>query len=389
MKHYYADLHIHIGRTHLGKPVKITGSKSLTIDAIIHTASNIKGLDLIGVIDCHVPEIIREIEMKIQKEEGFEREDGGLQFGRLTFLLGSEIEIYDENCKGPIHVLVFLPTLESMKQFSKWLSCRMKNIHLSSQRLYESGKQLQREIDKLGGLFIPAHIFTPFKSLYGKGVESSLYEVFDPAFIDAVELGLSSNAQMADQIKELHRYAYVTNSDAHSLKTIAREYQKIKMKTPSFHEIKLALHNKDGRKIESNFGLEPRLGKYYRTACQHCYAKKAAGETACVRCGRTKWVKGVYERLQQLKNTDAPRTRRPPYIEQIPLECIPGIGAKTLKKLSSAFGTEMNILHEATFKQLLDAVPENIAKKIIDAREGNIKILEGGGGRYGKLLWLK
>ncbi|HWJ78175.1 MAG TPA: TIGR00375 family protein, partial [Niallia sp.] len=55
MEQFYTDLHIHIGRTKSGKPVKITASKSLTLSAIIEFTSKQKGLDMIGIIDCHSP----------------------------------------------------------------------------------------------------------------------------------------------------------------------------------------------------------------------------------------------------------------------------------------------------------------------------------------------
>src|SRR5690625_6682345 len=112
----------------------------------------------------------------------------------------------------------------------------MKNITLSSQRYYGSAKELQYKVKELEGLFIPAHVFTPFKSLYGKGVTESLTEVFDADLIDGIELGLSSDTKMADQIEELHRYTFLTNSDSHSLAKIGREYQQIKMMEPSFQE---------------------------------------------------------------------------------------------------------------------------------------------------------
>src|SRR5690606_1394558 len=90
---------------------------------------------------------------------------------------GSEIEVYDEYCHGPIHVLCFMPSLENMEQFTRWLAKRMKNVTLSSQRYYGTAKELQYKVKELEGIFIPAHIFTPFKSLYGKGVRRSLEEV--------------------------------------------------------------------------------------------------------------------------------------------------------------------------------------------------------------------
>src|SRR5699024_9499492 len=199
-----------------------------------------------------------------------ELKEGGIQYNQTTLLLGSEIEVYDRNAKGPIHVLCFFPFLSVMEEFSRWLSQHMKNIELSSQRFYGDGIELQQKTSQLGGLFIPAHVFTPFKSVYGKGVETSLTEILDPNYIDAIELGLSSDTTMADSIQELHDFTFVSNSDAHSLAKIAREYQLIEMKTPTFQELKLALYQKDGRSIKKNFGMNPKLGKYYSTVCAKC-----------------------------------------------------------------------------------------------------------------------
>ena len=55
----------------------------------------------------------------------------------------------------------------------------------------------------------------------GRGVKTSLTEVFIPEYIDAIELGLSSDTNMADGIAELHSYSFLSNSDAHSLGKIA------------------------------------------------------------------------------------------------------------------------------------------------------------------------
>jgi uncharacterized protein (TIGR00375 family) len=385
MEEYFADLHIHIGRTGSGKPVKITGAKSLTIENILLESTNVKGIDMVGVIDCHVPEVLDELQALINAGDVIELSEGGLRFQHVTLILGSEIEIYDENCKGPIHVLAFLPTIDSMRKFSFWMSKRMKNITLSSQRMYETGKNLQKKVSELKGLFIPAHIFTPYKSLYGRGVVSSLEEVFDPDMIDAVELGLSSNTSMADQIKELHRYSYVTNSDAHSLPKIGREYQKVKMASPSFEELRKALHRKEGREIVANYGLDPKLGKYHRTTCDDCLTILENTVDACPHCGKTKIIKGVYDRLLELKSHNGDHSNRPPYIHQEPLEFIPGLGPKTLQKLRDYFKTEMAILHEAPENSLQSLLPPTVAESIIKARKGALSFHEGGGGKYGKV----
>ncbi|WP_407268783.1 endonuclease Q family protein [Radiobacillus sp. PE A8.2] len=383
---YYADLHIHIGRDHHGNPVKITGSKTLTLTNILQEANHRKGIDLVGVIDCHAPAVQQEIEQLIGEGSAYELEGGGIRFKDVTLLLGSEIEIYDENCRGPIHVLCFLPTLIKMKQFTGWLSERMTNINLSSQRYYGTAKQLQYKTKELGGLFIPAHVFTPFKSLYGKGVEQSLAEVLDADLVDAIELGLSSDTPMADQISELHNYTFLTNSDAHSLAKIAREYQAITMEHPSFTEFEYAIHNVDGRCIDANYGLHPLLGKYYSTVCSSCLS--AVGENqACQNCGSVSSVKGVSDRIQELKDTNQPSSARPPYMYQVPLEYIPTLGPKTLNNLLAALGTEMYVLHKATPAELKKVVSNKIAEAICSMREGNFDIDAGGGGKYGKIQY--
>jgi uncharacterized protein (TIGR00375 family) len=385
MNSYFADLHIHIGRTWNGKAVKITGAKSLTFTNIIQHARTVKGLDIIGIIDCHSPEVIEEMEALMQSGDLVEAQRGGLLYGDMLILMGSELEIYDENCKGPIHILAFLPDMDRLKQFSHWLSNHLKNINLSSQRIYVTGRMLQNKVKELGGLFLPAHVFTPFKSLYGKGVEHSLTEVFDPNLIDGIELGLSANTEMADVIGELHRYTYVTNSDAHSLGKIAREYQRIKMKELSFTCFQEALHNQEGQHVEANYGLDPFLGKYHETVCANCYEKVQLNDSSCEACGHTKFIKGVATRIRELQTAQG-RKDRPPYIHQVPLDFIPGLGPKLFQKLLDHFGTEMDILHHVPEEALSEVIPKRVADFIVSARKGELAFQVGGGGKYGKII---
>ncbi|WP_353856519.1 TIGR00375 family protein [Bacillus sp. Bos-x628] len=385
MREFFADIHIHIGRTRTGRAVKITGARSLTIDQILIEASQSKGMGMIGVIDAQSPEVLEELIDGVKEGRYSELDDGGLSFGQTVLLLGSELEINDGYSNGPIHVLAFMPTLIKMSEFSAWLALHMKNVHLSSQRLYVDGRTLQHKVKELGGLFIPAHIFTPHKSLYGKGVKASLTEVFDPNFIDAVELGLSCDTSMASQLSELNRYPFLTNSDAHSLGKIAREYTKILMDHASFREFALALQGKDGRKITGNYGLAPQLGKYYHTTCEKCGVRPNENDHVCQACGHTRFIKGVSERLKELADQESDKGKRPPYVHQLPLQFIPGVGARTLEKLKTVFQTEMNILHQATEKELKNVLPEKTANYIIKARKGEVGLIAGGGGVYGKV----
>ena len=385
MKEFYADLHIHIGRTKSGKAVKITASKTLTFSNILQAASERKGLDLIGIIDCHSPEVILEMEELIANGEMYELPEGGLRFQDMTIIPGSEIEIYDQHCQGPIHILTYFPNLETMRIFSKWMSSFVKNMTLSTQRIYIDGITLQKMVHSLGGLFIPAHVFTPFKSLYGKGVISSVTEVLDPSEIDAMELGLSADTMMISGIKELDQYVFLTNSDAHSLGKIAREYQKLRLEQASFSELKKALQEVEGREIIANYGLNPLLGKYHQTVCGACYQKVDIGALHCPACHSKNIIKGVSTRIKELSVKVEHLRPRPPYIHQVPLDFIPGLGPKLLDRLLQSFGTEMKILHEVSMEELTEVVPQKLARYIDLARAGNLSFEIGGGGRFGKI----
>lgn len=384
MQTYYMDLHIHIGRTMHGDPVKITASDQLTLTNIVEEAAYRKGLQLIGVIDGQVPAVQSEVIQLIERGQAEELEDGGVQYGPLTLLLGSEIEVYDEHCQGPIHVLCYFPYIETMQQFTVWLSERMKNINLSSQRYYGSAIELQQKVRELGGIFVPAHMFTPFKSLYGKGVKQSLEEVLNPELIDAVELGLSADSRMADSLSQLHDFTFLSNSDAHSTPKIAREYQSVQLQAPTFEELRLALQKKAGRKVLANYGMNPLLGKYHQTVCADCLSEKEFNEE-CPECGSMKSVRGVADRIEELSDFEGTREGRPPYVYQIPLEYIPKLGPKTLQKLLDVFGTEMSILHDATLEELREVLPKQLAERIVMNRKGKLSIEAGGGGRYGRV----
>lgn len=151
MECLFADLHVHIGRTKNGDPVKISASKHLTLQEVIHHAVKVKGMDILGIIDCHVPAVLDEIQELIFRGELEEHADGGLMYQNGTVILGSEIEIYDDHCSGPIHVLVYFPYFNRMKHFSDWLSERTTNINLSSQRYYGTATELQTKVNELGG----------------------------------------------------------------------------------------------------------------------------------------------------------------------------------------------------------------------------------------------
>ena len=388
MKEYFVDLHIHIGRTFKGKAVKITASRNLTFSNIIEEASERKGIDMIGIIDMHSPQVLEEVEELIKDGLVHEQEQGGLRYKQTTVILGCEVEMRFEALKGTAHFLVYMPTLAKMKNFSTWLATKVKNIHLSTQRVYASMAELQEKVKVENGILIPAHVFTPFKSVYGNCTDS-LANVLDPSQIPAIELGLSSDTEMADCISELHDLTFVTNSDAHSLPKIAREYQKVLLADANFEELRKALWRREGRQIMANYGLNPKLGKYHLTRCASCdeLVKEEPG-AHCPYCGHAKLIQGVSNRLHQIADLEQPNhpSFRPPYIHQVPLEFIPKLGPKKMNELLNHFHTEMNILHHVAESELAAVVGSEISGYIVKNRRGEMHVLEGGGGKYGKVL---
>ncbi|WP_284640382.1 endonuclease Q family protein [Paenibacillus silviterrae] len=388
MNRYYADLHIHIGRTETGLAVKISAASNLTFYNIAREAADRKGMDIVGIIDCHSPGVQEEMLHYLDKGEMEELEGGGIRYHQSTIILGCEIEVRDPGM-GTAHLNAYFPSLADMQSFTDWLRKHMKNVQLSSQRIYVPARELQQEVIDRGGIMIPAHIFTPHKSVYGS-CSTRMEHLLDLDRIAAVELGLSADSEMAGYVSELDRYTFLTNSDAHSLPKIGREYNLLQLAAPTFTELRKALAREEGRGVMANYGLNPRLGKYHRTYCDGCGSILDESETAverCLYCGSTKIVRGVMDRILSIADRNEPFVPdyRPPYHYQVPLEYIPGLGKKTFEKLLSRFGTEMNLLHSASYEALEEAAGESIARYILSAREGTLQLETGGGGRYGKV----
>ncbi|MCA0755504.1 endonuclease Q family protein [Paenibacillus sp. N4] len=399
----FADLHVHIGSSASGLPVKISASRGLTFRSIAHEASIRKGVRLIGVIDCHSPAVQDDIMKLLDAGEMEEAEGGGIRYRDTVILLGAEMEIREPG-GGPFHLLGYLPNLQAMQSWTEWMKPRMKNVQLSSQRIHSTARELQNELLARGGLLAPAHVFTPHRGLLGCSADR-LEERLDPGGIAAVELGLSADTEMAERLSQLDRYPFLTNSDAHSTGMIARECNELLLREPSFAEFAKALRGEEGRGIAANYGLHPRLGKYHTTWCLNCHKAVPEGlqteseaMKACPACGSLKLVRGVAERIDQLADrgskaadsimqqpSDGSRLQRPPYWRQVPLSFFPGVGPKMRDRLLTEVGTEMEILFRVTYEQLSAVTGEKIAGLILAAREQRVDFIAGSGGTYGKL----
>ncbi len=389
MNRYYVDLHVHIGRSSEGREIKKATANNLTFENIAHESFYRKGIDVIGVVDSISPYVLEDIDKLIERGELIEKQGGGMAYrGGQTLILGAEIETHEKHgCSA--HSLCFFKTLKQIKDFSKEMSNHVKNIRNCCSMSRLTGQELFNLVDAYGGVFIPAHVFTPHKSFYGNCCDS-LHEIFNNESFDkipAIELGLSADSMMATQLSELDGKVFITNSDAHSLPKMGREYNIFEMEEPTYEEIIKVLKNIQGRRVLANYGLNPKLGKYHRSYCENC-DRIIEGEPPVLRCPvseKHSIVLGVADRLITIQDRDANMSGRPPYYYQVPLEFLHKVGPKMISKLIDHFGTEMKVLNDATFEELSQVVKEDIARNIVLAREGKLGIEVGGGGVYGKI----
>jgi uncharacterized protein (TIGR00375 family) len=272
------------------------------------------------------------------------------------------------------------------------MSRYITNIELSSQRSTLAARELLAVVKSVGGTMIPAHAFTPHRSIYGS-VARRLSEVLgdEGAEIPAVELGLSADTYLADRIEELQNMSFLSNSDAHSLARIGREYNIIEMERCTFRELMLALHRRAGRRIIANYGMDPRLGRYHRSFCARCgrVAKDPPPVLSCPECTgkEERFVRGVLDRVEEIADFASTRSpdHRPPYCYQVPLHFVPGVSPEVLRRLIAELGSEMAVLHKATRAQLVRVVGPEVAADILRAREGTLRLDSGGGGHYGRV----
>ena len=385
---YLADLHVHVGINEEGRWIKIPSTKKLTVRNILNTAKNEVGLDVVGIIDALSPLVQKDIKNLIKEGELAPLQNGGYIYeDKLLVVLGGEVETREPH-GGLAHSLLFLPTVDDMLSLSRELSAHIKNINMSSQNAHMSLAELYAIAFAHSAKIVPAHVFTPFKSVYGNctdRIANILPE--QEKYITAIELGLSSDTFLADRIDELSVYSYLTNSDAHSLQNIAREFNKIDIKNNlDYKNLFLAIEGKAGNIVE-NYGLNPAMGKYYLTRCSACGNDADYTEIKCSSCGG-RIVRGVKERIDEIADKSrytSPETRAV-YRYHMPLCEIPGIGKKTIDKIYFEKFTQLEVLYDINEEVLKKLIGNRAAANVMQIRKGDFYINCGGAGKYGHVI---
>ncbi len=392
-----ADLHIH------SRYARAT-SKDLSIKNLERYA-RIKGVNLLGTGDFTHPDWLAELKKELT-EDGF----GTLRTkSGFPFILSVELSnIYSQGGRvRRIHNVVLAKSIEVAEQINALLGKKGKLASdgrpiFGSYPCYEMVEDL-RKIDRDIEV-IPAHIWTPWFSLFGANSGfDTVEECFgDQAqYIHALETGLSSDPAMNWRISGLDRYTLVSNSDLHSYWPwrLGREANIIEMKEITYKALLDALRSR--KNFVETIEVDPSFGKYHYTGHRACNVVMSPAEAEkigniCPVCKR-KLTVGVLERVEEL--ADRPEgfvpTEAIPFKSIIPLsELISAVTGKAVstrnswqvyyRLVSEKNGrSEYDILLNLGKDELLKLTSPEIADAVMLNREGKVEILPGFDGVYG------
>jgi len=362
-----------------------------------------KGLHVVGTGDFTHPLWRREL-ATLEEEDGLYRTK---DVGAVRFLSSGEVctnFVVKEKTRR-IHHLILLPSLEAADALSSAIGKCGRLDADGRPNLSMTGAELAEAVTDLGedAMLIPAHIWTPWFSLFGdRGGVDSLEECYEDMVphIYALETGLSSDPPMNWRVSALDRYTLVSNSDSHSPTPlrIGREANILEIPRLTYGDIvDTIMHHKERL---TTIEVDPSYGKYHWTGHRDCNISVPPSEavrlkSTCPICGK-KMTKGVAERVEELADRAegvVPRGAQK-YIKVLPLSEIVAVvmrkdvfSADVQKRywgIVSKFAGEMEALAYAPREALVEACGEEIAEVIIRSREGKLVIEPGYDGVYGK-----
>lgn len=407
---FIADLHIH---SHFS----MATSKQLRPEYLDYWA-RIKGIKVVGTGDFTHPGWLREMKEKLEPDGSglFRlREDHKLPNiiretpeNAVRFLLTAEISnIYKKNGQvRKVHSVLMAPDFATAERLQQRLTSMNFNITSDGRPILGLDVRDLLEITleaNEDNYFIPAHIWTPWFSVFGsKSGFDSMEECFDDltGHIQTVETGLSTDPPLNWMCSFLDRYTLVSNSDAHSPEKLGRNANLFRT-DPTYHGIVDAMKTGDPEKFGGTFDMFPQEGKYHYDGHRKCGIRWDPAETLkhrgiCPVCGK-KITVGVVNRIVRLSDREDifQKDNRLPYYSIIPLKEmlseIEGVGEKS-KKISRQYeqlirkaGSEFNILHYLTPDEVSHAGGEVLAEAIRRMRNNEVIIHEGFDGQYGEI----
>jgi len=388
--------------------------------------AKIKGIKVLGTGDFTHPLWIKELKQKLEPAEpglfkikkksraslvnndwlpNNHQDEGG------RFLLSSEIScIYSKNNRTrKIHIVVLAPDFSTVEKINTRLGW-IGNLKSDGRPILGlDAKELAKIVLNTSQdcFIIPAHIYTPWFSLFGANSGfDSLEECFEEysKYIHAGETGLSSDPPMSWLNSSLDKITLVSNSDAHSPSKIGREANVFDTNL-SYAGVVEAIKKRDPQKFLETIEFFPEEGRYHYDGhrnCQVCLTPQESKKikNICPQCQRPLTI-GVLHRVNDL--ADRKEGENPvqviPFRKTIPLEEIiaeakgMGVASKAVreeyKNLIKRLGSEFKILLEISPEQIERASSAEIAEGVNRVRQGKVNIEPGYDGEYGRIKIFK
>ncbi|MEO0082742.1 MAG: endonuclease Q family protein [candidate division WOR-3 bacterium] len=389
---FIADLHIH-------SRFSRATSRDMDIPAIARAAKK-KGIKLVATGDFTHPAYMQSLKQHLEPAT-----EGLYCHGDTYFIVNVEVNnIYSAHGRlRRIHNIIFVPSLETAARVSTMLSRYGKlesdgrpTLSISSQEMLARVLDIDEQ-----AFLVPAHIWTPWFSLYGS---NSGFDSFEECFgelsnrVFAVETGLSSDPPMNWLLSSLDTKTIISNSDAHSPSRLGREANVFDCEL-AYPELRNVLRTKDRDRFLFTIEFFPEEGKYHydgHRSCNVCLApeQSMSNSDICPVCGR-KLTVGVLHRVMSLAD------RRPeevpgdvvPYKHLVPLEemIAEALGqgrdtaavGNTYDEMIAVLGPEFEILLDVPIDAIRQAAGERIALGIERMRKGEVMKQPGYDGVFG------
>jgi uncharacterized protein (TIGR00375 family) len=405
---YIADLHIH-------SPHSRATSKASNLAGLAGWAA-IKGINVVGSGDFTHPAWINSLKEELEPgEPGFFRlKQGHVAPGALPdlaaspadvrFLLSAEVScIYKRAGKvRKVHNLLYVPDVASAERVNSRLAA-IGNVVSDGRPILGLDSRDLLEIlleEAPDGVLVPAHIWTPWFSIFGsKSGFDSVEECFGDLahHVFALETGLSSDPAMNRLISQLDRFSLISNSDCHSPQKLGREAN---LFTTGFDYFSLwqAVRGNSRKTFAATIEFFPEEGKYHADGHRECKvclepheSRRANG--ICPVCGRGLTI-GVQHRLMELADRKLPLygDNAPAVFSLIPLPEIVaeilGVGVASKKvaesycRIIARFGSEFELLLNAEIPEISLFSPV-LGEAVDRIRSGRVIRKPGYDGEFG------
>jgi DNA helicase-2/ATP-dependent DNA helicase PcrA len=410
---FLADLHIH-------SRYSLATSKYTDVESLCISARK-KGITVLGTGDFTHPTWFGELKEKLVRAK-----DG--LYKPTKCISGKIHKFIPDSCEG---ITRFIPTTEICNIYKK--DGKTRKIHsiilLPDLSLAE---KLNRRLRKLGktesggrpiftfdvvntlemvfdvsekAMFIPAHIWTPWYSVFGsRSGFNSIEECFGAysEYIFAAETGLSSDPAMCRRFSGLDGVTLISNSDAHSPMKIGREAN-IFNTVVCYDSIIAAIKKSQPEEFIGTVEYYPEEGKYYLDGHRNCRQALLPEATeryggVCPVCRKPITI-GVLHRIQALSDKAKNKESTQKCFKTIPLiEILSEIfqlnqGSKKIlfwyNKLLEQFGPELEILNFTGIGEIRNSGVPLLAEAIERMRKNEVIITPGFDGKYGTIKLFK